>query len=53
VLHDHLLVGSPGVPDLQGAVCETCGHVLEQFVARWGPNLSVVVEQAQREVRAR
>ena len=53
VLHDHLLVGSPGVPDLQGAMCETCGRVLEQFVARWGPNLSVVVEQAQREVRTR
>ena len=51
--HDHLLVGTPGVPDFQDAVCDTCGRVLEQFVTRWGPNLSVAVEHAQREVRGR
>jgi hypothetical protein len=46
---DHLLVGSPGVPSEQGAVCDTCGRVLEQFVAKLGSNLTVHVEHAKRE----
>ena len=49
VLLDHLLVGSPGVPSEQGAVCETCGRVLEQIVAKLGSYLTVQVEHAQRE----
>jgi hypothetical protein len=49
LLMDHLLVGSPGVPSEQGAMCETCGRVLEQIVAKLGSNLTVHVEHARRE----
>jgi hypothetical protein len=53
VLQDHLLVGSPGVPDEQGAVCETCGRVLEHLVAKLGSNLTVQIVHAQREAGER
>jgi hypothetical protein len=53
LLPDHLLIGSPGIPREQGAVCETCGRVLEQIAAKLGPTLTVQVEHAQREAGAR
>jgi transcription initiation factor TFIIIB Brf1 subunit/transcription initiation factor TFIIB len=52
-VHDHLLIGTPGTPSHDGGVCETCGRVLEQAVAKVGPELSVRVEHAQHEASER
>jgi hypothetical protein len=52
-VRDHLLVGTPGTPSHDGGVCESCGRVLEQVVARMGPELSVRVEHAQHEASER
>lgn len=45
---DHLLVGTPGVPSHDGAVCEGCGSVLEHVVDRFGGDLSMSVQQVKR-----
>jgi hypothetical protein len=50
---DHLLVGTPGVPSHDGAVCEACGTALDQVVRKFGNNLTVTVEEAQREASDR
>jgi hypothetical protein len=52
-MHDHLLIGTPGTPSHDGVVCDTCGRVLEQVVAKVGPALNVQVEHAQREANER
>ena|SRR5579859_5796718 len=46
---DHLLVGPPGTPVFDGAVCQACGTALDQVVQKAGANLTVSVEEAQRE----
>lgn len=46
---DHLLVGTPGVPSHDGAVCEHCGTVLEHVVTKFGGDLSVSVQDAKRQ----
>jgi hypothetical protein len=52
-VHDHLLIGTPGTPAHDGGVCDTCGRVLEQVVARVEPELSIWVEHAQHEADER
>ena len=47
------LIGTPGTPSHDGGVCDTCGRVLEQVVAKVGPALNVQVEHAQREANER
>jgi hypothetical protein len=46
---DHLLVGAPGTPSHDGAVCEACGTALDNVVRKFGSQLTVSVEEAQRE----
>jgi hypothetical protein len=50
---DHLLVGTPGTPSHDGAVCEACGSALEQIVSKFGRELTVTVEEAQRQASDR
>ena len=50
---DHMLVGPPGTPVFDGAVCEACGTTLDQVVRKVGGNLTVTVEEAQREATDR
>jgi hypothetical protein len=49
---DHLLVGTPGTPTHDGAVCEACGTALDHVVQKFGGNLSISVEESQRGTRA-
>jgi hypothetical protein len=50
---DHLLVGTPGTPSHNGAVCEACGTTLDQAVRKFGGDLTVTVEEAQRDASDR
>jgi hypothetical protein len=50
---DHLLVGTPGTPAHDGAVCAGCGGVLDQVVRKFGSDLTVTVEEAQRQASDR
>ena len=50
---DHLLVGTPGIPSHNGAVCEACGTALDQVARKFGSDLTVTVEEAQREASDR
>jgi hypothetical protein len=50
---DHLLVGTPGTPAHDGAVCTGCGGVLDQVVRKFGCDLTVTVEEAQRRASDR
>jgi hypothetical protein len=50
---DHLLVGTPGTPSHDGAVCDACGTALDQTVRKFGGDLTVTVEESQREASER
>ena len=50
---DHLLVGTPGTPSHNGAVCEACGTALESVVRNFGDGLTITVEEAQRNASDR
>ena len=52
-VQDHLLVGTPGTPSQNAALCEHCGRVLEQVVQTVGSELSVQVQHAQQEATER
>jgi hypothetical protein len=46
---DHIQVGTPGTPHEDAGVCSSCGRVLDQVVNRFGGDLTMLVEDAQRE----
>jgi hypothetical protein len=46
---DHLLVGQPGTPSYNGAVCEACGTTIDQVANKFGGDLNITIEEAQRE----
>ena len=46
-------MGTPGTPSHDGAVCEACGTTLDQAVRKFGSDLTVTVEEAQREASDR
>jgi hypothetical protein len=50
---DHVQVGTPGAPHYDEGVCDSCGAVLDRVVDRYGANLNVTVEEAQREASDR
>ncbi len=50
---DHLMVGPPGTPAHDGAVCEACGTALDNVVRKFGADLTVTVEEAQHEASDR
>ena len=50
---DHVQVGPPGTPTHDEGVCEHCGAVLGRVVERYGSQLTMVVNEAQREASAR
>ena len=52
-LTDQLVVGQPGAATYVGGVCEACGRVLDRVVTKFGPNLTVLVEQVQTEASDR
>jgi hypothetical protein len=46
-------VGTPGTPSHNGAVCEACGTAIDKVVSKFGGDLTVTVEEAQREATDR
>jgi hypothetical protein len=50
---DHVQVGTPGTPDQDAGVCDSCGAVLGKVVGKFGGELTVTVEDAQREASER
>jgi hypothetical protein len=50
---DHVLVGTPGTPQLDEGMCEACGAVLDQVVHRYGRDLTMQIEEGQREASER
>ena len=50
---DHVLVGTPGVPQHDEGMCETCGAVLDKVVHKYGRDLSLQVEESQHEASER
>jgi hypothetical protein len=50
---DHIQVGTPGTPAHDEGVCESCGAVLGSVVDKYGGNLTVQVQEAQREASER
>jgi hypothetical protein len=52
-LTDHVQVGTPGTPDHDGGVCESCGAVLDKVVDKYGDKLTMIVDEAQHEATER
>jgi hypothetical protein len=50
---DHIQVGTPGTPEQDAGVCDACGAVLDNVVDKFGGQLTVMVEDAQREASDR
>ncbi len=50
---DHIQVGPPGTPVHDEGVCENCGAVMDHVVDKYGRDLTLMVEDAQREASER
>jgi hypothetical protein len=50
---DHIQVGTPGTPAHDEGVCDKCGAVLNRVVDRYGGDLTMLVDDAQREASER
>jgi hypothetical protein len=50
---DHIQVGTPGTPAHDEGVCESCGGVLTNVVEKYGGQLTVMIEDSQREASER
>ncbi|MBV8718901.1 MAG: hypothetical protein JO020_15285 [Chloroflexi bacterium] len=50
---DHLQAGTPGVPHEDAGVCENCGSVIDRVARKYGPDVTMIVEQAQTEASER
>jgi hypothetical protein len=50
---DHIQVGTPGTPAHDEGVCEACGGVLTHVVEKYGGELTVMIEDSQREASDR
>jgi hypothetical protein len=46
-------VGTPGVPQHDEGVCESCGTVLDNVVEKYGGDLTMVVQEAQHQASER
>jgi hypothetical protein len=49
-IKDHLLVGPPGTPSHDGAVCQACGLALDHVAQKFGSTLTIQVEEARRAI---
>jgi hypothetical protein len=50
---DHIQVGTPGTPEQDAGVCDSCGGVLDNVVGKFGGELTVMVEDSQRNASER
>ena len=50
---DHIQVGTPGTPQHDAGVCESCGAVIGQVVDKYGGDLTMMVEDSQRDASER
>lgn len=50
---DHIQVGPPGTPAHDEGVCDACGAVLDHVVGRYGGDLTMMIEDAQRQASER
>jgi len=50
---DHVQVGQPGTPVHDEGLCDSCGAVLGGVVEKYGGQLTMLVEDAQREASDR
>src|SRR3981081_1627897 len=50
---DHIQVGTPGTPDRDAGVGDACGRVLDNVVGKFGGDLTVMVEESQRQASGR
>jgi hypothetical protein len=50
---DHIQVGQPGTPAHDEGVCESCGRVIDNVVDKYGGQLTMLVEDAQRQTSDR
>ena len=50
---DHIQVGTPGTPQHDEGVCESCGAVIDQVVDRYGGDLTMLVQDSQRDASER
>jgi hypothetical protein len=50
---DHVMVGTPGVPEHDEGMCEACGAVLDKVAHKYGRDLSLLVEESQHEASER
>jgi hypothetical protein len=44
---DHLQVGQPGTPQQDAGVCEACGSVIGRVADKFGPDVTMLVNEAQ------
>ena len=47
---DHIQVGTPGTPQHDEGVCESCGAVIDHVVDRYGGDLTMLVQDSQRVI---
>jgi hypothetical protein len=50
---DHVQVGPPGTPTHDEGICDRCGAVLDRVVGRYGPQLTMLVSEAQQHPSGR
>jgi hypothetical protein len=50
---DHLQVGTPGAPQQDAGVCESCGGVLDRVADKYGPQVTMLVGEAQQQASDR
>jgi hypothetical protein len=46
---DHLQVGTPGAPQQDAGVCDSCGKVINDVADKYGPQVTMLVDEAQTQ----
>jgi len=50
---DHMQVGTPGTPQQDAGVCENCGTVITRVADKYGPQVTMMVAEAQTSASER
>ena len=50
---DHMQVGTPGTPQQDVGVCEQCGAVITRVADQYGPQVTMLVDEAQTRASER
>jgi hypothetical protein len=50
---DHIQVGPPGTPQQDAGVCEACGVVINRVADKYGPDVTMLVGEAQTQASER